>query len=486
MSSTGSSSHRGSIFWPLLLIAIGVLFLLRHEIPGFDLWAWAARFWPVLLILWGALRLLEHFTDPGQGGLGGGEIVLLILIVLGGLALTASEHWRENWNEGWPSHHWVLFGGWDPWANEYSFAAQSRLSLQPGDTVAVRSARGDVELVPAPAGAGANQAQAQVAASVSYEVVADSAAAAQRKFAASALRFERQGSVLVVLPAGGDPPEGVRANLRLQLPPSAPARITAADGEVRVSGWRAPLEASLRGGDLDVEDAALPAGGALRLRAAGGNIHVAGARAAVIITGQGGDLTLRDVSGPVTVSGRFGGELTFAHLASGLQFTSNRTQITLASLPGDLEGDGATWTGEGTRDLRLETYGRDVEIRQFLGALAITDRHGLIFAAAAPLPPGGALAPISLRDDGGDIQLALPAVAAFDLRAQTGRGSIGGDWLLAARAAPVLEVETRPGHRGDDAGDSGATLNQVFGRGGPLVSLVTTRGDIRLTQAPAR
>ncbi|MGH9481791.1 MAG: hypothetical protein ACRD1L_06830, partial [Terriglobales bacterium] len=52
----------GSLFFPLLLIAVGLLILSRQAIPGFPLGAWIAHYWPVLLILWGLTRLLEHLA----------------------------------------------------------------------------------------------------------------------------------------------------------------------------------------------------------------------------------------------------------------------------------------------------------------------------------------------------------------------------------------------------------------------------------------
>lgn len=51
--------HHG-LMWPVLLIAIGVMFLLQEFIPywGFD------RTWPVLLVLIGLVKLVESLQPP--------------------------------------------------------------------------------------------------------------------------------------------------------------------------------------------------------------------------------------------------------------------------------------------------------------------------------------------------------------------------------------------------------------------------------------
>ncbi len=51
--------RRGSLFAPLLLIGLGVLFLARNVYPDLRLLDYLAKYWPFLLILWGVLRLGE-------------------------------------------------------------------------------------------------------------------------------------------------------------------------------------------------------------------------------------------------------------------------------------------------------------------------------------------------------------------------------------------------------------------------------------------
>jgi len=52
--------YRGSLTWPIILIALGVMFLLHELVPGWGL----SRTWPVLLIVIGVLRLVEFARPP--------------------------------------------------------------------------------------------------------------------------------------------------------------------------------------------------------------------------------------------------------------------------------------------------------------------------------------------------------------------------------------------------------------------------------------
>ncbi len=52
-------NSRSSLAGPLILIAIGGLFLAHTISPGFDLERWIADYWPYILVAWGGILLLE-------------------------------------------------------------------------------------------------------------------------------------------------------------------------------------------------------------------------------------------------------------------------------------------------------------------------------------------------------------------------------------------------------------------------------------------
>src|ERR1700732_4025413 len=93
--------HR-SIFGPLVLIGIGVLFLARNIIPDIPVFELFSRYWPFLLIAWGGLRLIEVLfwaatSKPLPGaGVAGGEWFLIVLICLFGSGMYAVRHLRNQ------------------------------------------------------------------------------------------------------------------------------------------------------------------------------------------------------------------------------------------------------------------------------------------------------------------------------------------------------------------------------------------------------
>ena len=57
--------RRGSIVGPLLIVAIGIVFLLVQtgHLRSYSLWAWYGRWWPLLLVCVGIVLLIEWAFD---------------------------------------------------------------------------------------------------------------------------------------------------------------------------------------------------------------------------------------------------------------------------------------------------------------------------------------------------------------------------------------------------------------------------------------
>src|SRR5690349_89940 len=94
--------QRRSISGPIILIAIGVVFLLgtMGMLNWQSLGHWFAHYWPVLLIISGVIKLLEYQQAQKSGtrpsGIGaGGVFLILVLIVFGLIATQVSLHWGQ-------------------------------------------------------------------------------------------------------------------------------------------------------------------------------------------------------------------------------------------------------------------------------------------------------------------------------------------------------------------------------------------------------
>jgi len=88
-------SHQGRVFWGLILILVGVLFLLDH-LGGLDFGELISTYWPVILIILGfSMLVTSGFRRP----LGGFIFILVGVVFL----LSELNILEENvWNYVWP------------------------------------------------------------------------------------------------------------------------------------------------------------------------------------------------------------------------------------------------------------------------------------------------------------------------------------------------------------------------------------------------
>ncbi len=88
------SQRRSTVLGPLLLIGMGGLLLYANFWPESDPWPILAKYWPLLLIFVGAGKLWERLRSSGQPDdakrpwLSGGEIAIVALLVIFGVALS--------------------------------------------------------------------------------------------------------------------------------------------------------------------------------------------------------------------------------------------------------------------------------------------------------------------------------------------------------------------------------------------------------------
>ncbi|MEO5937069.1 MAG: DUF5668 domain-containing protein, partial [Terriglobales bacterium] len=98
--------RRRSIFGPIILISIGVIFLLVNAgfVTAKTAFVTFARYWPVLLIIWGVMRLIEYLRARQEGvqppGIGAGGVIGLIFLVLFGVSVSTAYRGSQNvnWN----------------------------------------------------------------------------------------------------------------------------------------------------------------------------------------------------------------------------------------------------------------------------------------------------------------------------------------------------------------------------------------------------
>lgn len=452
--------RRGSFFWAIILIVVGVVFLEQNFNPNVHPWHIVAKYWPVLIIIWGISKLIDYImarmnpqtTPPPL--FSGMEVVLLVLVLIFGTLLShiILSPWQQ-WRTEWGIH-------WDPWDNpfvrSYTFTQTLTHQVTGKSQLVVENRRGDVMLE------GADTAA--VNAVVKETIRAGNQEDANRifkqiniKMAASNAREEIQPN-LDALPDGG---ANVRLDWTIRAPVTTAAQISTDHGDILVSGLTGAQDLTSNGGDVHASNLK----GLVRVEKSGGATEVRQVTGDVDVSGQGGDVEIADVSGAVTIQGEFTGSIRFANLAHGVHFKSSRTDLTASKLPGDLDMEmGSIEIARVDGPLQLATRQKDISIRDFHQSVTITDENGNI-----SLHPSGPPAyPIEVNARNGDIVLNLSPASHFTLDASSQHGEVSSDFT-----APSLVVNTQ----GDQP-----YIKGTLGSGGPEIRLNTTYGTIHLVR----
>src|ERR1700761_5759288 len=138
---------RTSITAPLILIAIGVLFLLHAVSPEFHVGEMLAQYWPFLLIGWGVIAFLEVCVFALRGaplpinGISGGGWFLVILICATGL-ITSEVQRPDTWwrRTGW-EHGVQAFG------EEHSYSIDTvQKAVGKSPHIVIETFRGDCKI----------------------------------------------------------------------------------------------------------------------------------------------------------------------------------------------------------------------------------------------------------------------------------------------------------------------------------------------------
>ena len=433
-----------SLTGPLILVIIGGLFLWRNFHPEAPIYEIMALYWPFLLILWGVLRLIE-VAWPGskwRSGFSGGEVVLVVLVCIVGSAMWA------GYNHGlrWSGEGLNVFG------NEYDYPVSVKSPAAGMKRIVFDIARGNIKVT------GAD----------TQEVVVSGNKAVRSFAREDADRANNNTPIEVVR-------EGDRLLVRANQDRASNNQRVSDDIEVTVPRAMA-VEARGRRGDFEIGDidGDVDLGGSrgdVRLARLGGNarievshsdtIRVVDVKGQLDVQGEGSDLSLENVQGQVTINGAFTGTLDFKNLAKPLEFAGARnTELHVAAVPGNISMDMGEFTANGlVGPVRLITRSRDIKIGRFTESMTVETEHGNI-----ELDPGMPVSAIEARSGTGNIELTLPAKAAFHLDATAEHGDATNDF------GPPIQKET--------SGRS-ATLKGKVGDG-PSIRLTAARGEVEV------
>jgi DUF4097 and DUF4098 domain-containing protein YvlB len=447
------SLRRGSIVGPLLLLAVGIAFLLAQlgRISWMQTLDWYGRWWPAVLIVAGCILLAEWAIDQRTSStarpprsLGGGVVALLIFLVFVGLAFHAIQvglDWRDQHLGTGYTKLDQIFG------NRLSSDDAVSSPIPSGGLLVIRNPHGDVTVT-------GTSTDGQVHVSFHTQTYSWQESDANEKTRLLRPTFSTEGDGLVLTVATVD---GGQDDLTIEVPRNSPITLQANHGDVRLSQLHGAVTVSANNGDLDLSNIDGPVTAHLNDDDATVNAH--SLSGGLSIDGPAGDTDIADITGAVTLRGDFFGTTHLQHVNGALLFESSRTHFEAARLDGEFEIESKDLTASDLLGpVILTTRDKQITLDRVQGSLQITNRNGSVSVTQAP-----PVAPVSIQNVHGSVDLGLSGNAGFVLTAQTRNGDVENDFSV-------------PQTNQDDV----HTLHGTIAGGGPTVTINTTDGDLTL------
>jgi Putative adhesin/Domain of unknown function (DUF5668) len=446
--------HR-SITGPLVLIAVGLIFLLHNigVLHAATFWIWLGHWWPLVLIALGLVKLLEYMwarqTGTPAPRVGAGLVVLVLFLIFLG---TATRHLSDvNWRgvRGQITADDPEFGDFIDglWGKSYEFTGNFASPVTKGSQVKLIGYRGDITVKASP--------DDQAHTIVRKKIRSDSQDDANRLDQATQPKFVEQGGILLLDLSGSDYQRG-SFNLDLELPRQTSLSITNHVGDIVVDQRDASVEIATDRGDVNLTGIKGNATVQARGRSSFSARNVAGN---LSLDGTISDCDISDVSGTVTLSGTFLGDMQLARIAKQVHFTSSRTDLQFARLDGtfsmavdDLRANSITGP------FKIDTRSKGIHLEEVSGPVQINNRN-----ATVEVSPKAPLGPIDITNVHGEVDLTLPPTAGFQLNAETVGGEIETDYTINV-----------------DNSHNNATATGTVGKGGPDVRLRADHGTIQI------
>ena len=449
---------RGSIGGPLILIAVGILFLIHTFSPDLRLGELLTNNWPYFLILWGVIQLIEVFIRAARGaplspnGISGGGWMIVLVICFIGLA---------NWEVRRPDTWWRRAGfeqGMEVFGEAHDYSVPSiQRPVGRAPHLVIESFRGNAKLV---GGDGT-------------DVVVNGRKVVRALDPRDADQANKETPVEVLI-------EGTRVVIRCNQDKAGRHSQVTTDLDILLPKG-ASVEGSGRAGDFDVTAIAgdvdlTSENGEMRLQDVDGNVKIetrksdqvrcTNVKGDVTVKGRGSDVDLTRISGQVTINGDYNGTVSLHQVAKPVRVESMRTELDMQRVPGEITlARGSLEARDVIGPMKVSTQSTDVTLNGFTDALDLSVDKGDIELRPGRLP----LSKMAVHARSGNIELALPQKANFALSATTDHGEIEnefGDGLTAREQ----------GH--------GARLEGAIGTG-PNVNVATDRGTITVRKSTA-
>jgi DUF4097 and DUF4098 domain-containing protein YvlB len=456
--------RRGSVIGPLILIGIGIAFLIRNVWPEIPILDFLARNWPYVLIAWGGLRLVELFTWQASGkplpvsGVSGGEWTLVVFLCIFGMSL-----FQFSRRDGWWSPARLRVGGWEMLGDSFDFNYAMKNLKAPSKTpkIVIESFRGDAQIT------GTDSDDIRVGGRKSVRAFDNNEA--NKSDQDSPLEVVTQGDQVIIRL------NQERANSR--------SRITS---RIEIAVPRgSSIDARGRYGDFDVRDInglveIYSENAGVRLDNIGGNVKVdlrrsdiiraIGVKGDIELKGRGDDVELENIAGTVIVNGAYSGTVQLRNLAKPVRYEGLNVDFQFEKVPGEVRSTISNLHASNVvGPIRINaSKAKDIDLSDFTQSVDITLDRGDIDLRPGRLP----LSKVNASTKNGQIEIAIPEKAKFEIKATASRGEVSNDYGDSLR----VEGEERRGQ----------TLTGVVGGpGGPSIVLQTSRGAVTVRKGEA-
>jgi DUF4097 and DUF4098 domain-containing protein YvlB len=452
------SMRRGSVVGPILLIAIGIVFLLIQtgHLEEMHFWDWYGHWWPLLLVLAGLVVLAEWaldqyaLRDPQRPAyrrsVGGGVVFLLLLFVFAGVVAGHAHDWPSGYSKMVPGFHFDQDSMDELFGDKHESDQAMDAPFPVGGFLAVVNPRGDVSV-----SGTSDDGRVHIAMHKAIYSRSDSEADSRAE------QFNPQvatdgNAVTIKVPTL----DGARGDLVITVPPTAATTVTANHGDIHVSSIKAPVTTTANHGETDISAITGPVNA--HINNGGSSINAHSIDGPLAIQGHAEDITLAEIMGPVSITGDFFGTTHIEHVTGPFHFHTSRTDFQGARLDGELEisPDMNLSADQVMGPVTLTTRDRNITLERVAGEIQVTNRNGSINIIAAPT-----LGNVTIDDRNGSVHTTLPENASFSIQANTSDGGVDTDFALTTRS-----------------NDNGKTLSGTVGSGGAMVHITTTDGDI--------
>lgn len=471
--------YRRSITGPVILIAIGVIFLLSNLgiIQRWQLWHWFGHWWPVLLILWGVIALVEHSSAHRMGyrtrHLGGGGILLLILLV----AMGVSAHYSSDVNWGGVRDQLQMdddLGGF--FGTAYTYDDTLQQSFPKDGSLRIVCDRGSLNITPAE--------DDQIKVVVHKKLYAHDQNEGNKYNEGTKPQITVTGdTVLLNANTDGAGDHGVTTDMEISVPAGAALDIASKRGDVTVNDRKANVKASVQHGDVSLTGI----GGPVQINLEKGSLRATQISGDVNVTGHVDSVNIEDVSGAVSLNGDFYEDIRLSKIAKSVVFKTSRSDMEFASLAGDLdiasdevrgsELSGPSRVTTSSKDIHLEDVSGDLQVqsnngdveittsdKQPSGKIDIATEHGDVAVTV-----GGKAAPqkVNVATEHGDVTLTIPQGAGFQVSAVTRKGDVSSEF-------DAIKIDENNGT---------TKASGSVGSGNSKLQVATDTGDIKIAKS---